>query len=92
MIESTIYPGTIEEIVLPILEKQKFDSHNDDVFVAHCPERIDQSNRKWTIEMLPRVVGGVTKESTKAAEFYRSIIEADVIELSSVKAALKQLR
>ncbi|MEK6943360.1 MAG: nucleotide sugar dehydrogenase [Nanoarchaeota archaeon] len=88
VIESTIYPGTIEEIVLPILEKQKFDSHNDDVFVAHCPERIDPGNRKWTIEMLPRVVGGVTKESTKkAAEFYRSIIEADVIELSSVKAA-----
>src|SRR3989344_3053501 len=88
IIESTIYPGTIEEIVLPILQKQKFDAHNNDVLVAHCPERIDPGNRKWTIEMLPRVVGGVTKESTKkAAEFYRSIIKANVLELSSVKAA-----
>src|SRR3989338_7652981 len=88
VIESTIYPGTVEEIVVPILKKQKFDAYKNDVFVAHCPERIDPGNRKWAIENLPRVVGGITKEaSKKAAEFYRSIIEADVVELSSVKAA-----
>ena len=88
IIESTIYPGTIEEIVIPILKKQKFDAYKNDILVAHCPERIDPGNKKWTIENLPRGVGGVTKESAKkAAEFYRSIINADVIELSSVKAA-----
>lgn len=88
VIESTIYPGTIEEIALPILKKQKFDAYKNDIFVAHCPERIDPGNKKWTIENLPRVVGGITKEaSKKAAEFYRSIIDADVVELSSVKAA-----
>ncbi|MBI3034738.1 nucleotide sugar dehydrogenase [Candidatus Woesearchaeota archaeon] len=88
VIESTIYPGTIEEVVAPILKKQKFDAYKNDVFVAHCPERIDPGNKKWTIESLPRVVGGLTKEATKkAAEFYRSIIDAEVIELSSVKAA-----
>ena len=88
VIESTIYPGTIEEIVVPILKKQRFDAYKNDIFVAHCPERIDPGNRKWTIENLPRVVGGITKESTKkAAEFYKSIIDADVVELSSVKAA-----
>ncbi len=88
VIESTIYPGTIEEVALPILKKQKFDVYKNDILVAHCPERIDPGNKKWTIEMLPRVVGGITKEATKkAAEFYRSIINADVLELSSVKAA-----
>ncbi len=88
IIESTIYPGTIEEVVLPILKKQRFDAYKNDVFIAHCPERIDPGNKKWTIENLPRVIGGITKEATKkAAEFYRSVIEADVIELSSVKVA-----
>ena len=88
VIESTIYPGTIEEIVIPILKKQKADAYKNDIFVAHCPERIDPGNEKWTIENLPRVVGGITKEAAKkAAEFYRSIIEADIVELNSVKAA-----
>lgn len=88
VIESTVYPGTVEELVVPILKKEKFDAYKNDVFVAHCPERIDPGNKKWVIENLPRVVGGVTKEATKkAAEFYRSIIEADIVELSGVKAA-----
>lgn len=88
VVESTIYPGTIEEVVIPILQKQKFDIYKNDVFVAHCPERIDPGNKKWAIEILPRVVGGVTKEATKkAAEFYRSILNSEVLGLSSVKAA-----
>jgi len=88
VIESTIYPGTVEEIIVPILEKQKFNVQKNDIFTAHCPERIDPGNKKWTIEALPRVVGGVTKDATKkAAEFYRSVIDANVLELSSVKAA-----
>ncbi len=88
VVESTIYPGTVEEVVIPILQKQKFDVYKDDILAAHCPERIDPGNRKWTIEILPRVVGGVTKEAAKkAAEFYRSILDSEVLELSSVKAA-----
>lgn len=83
VIESTIFPGTVEEIVLPILEKA-----GKPFFLGHCPERIDPGNKKYTVKNLPRVVGGIDEESTvKIAGFYRSIIEADVIELSSVKAA-----
>jgi len=83
VIESTIYPGTVEEIVLPIL--QKSGKH---FFLGHCPERIDPGNRKYTVKNLPRVVGGIDDASTKEiAKFYRSIIEAETVELSSVKAA-----
>lgn len=88
VVESTVYPGTIEEVVAPILKKQGFDAYKNDVFVAHCPERIDPGNKRWTIDNLTRVVGGITKEATdKAAEFYRGIVNANVIELSGVKAA-----
>jgi len=82
IIESTISPGTIEEVVLPILKKS-----NIKFYLSHCPERIDPGNRKFTLKDLPRVVAGINNESTKkAAEFYRSIIDADIVELSSVKA------
>jgi len=83
VIESTIFPGTVEEIILPILKKS-----NVNFCLAHCPERIDPGNNKFTIKNIPRVVAGIDKESTKkAAEFYRSIIDAEITELGSVKAA-----
>jgi nucleotide sugar dehydrogenase len=83
VIESTIFPGTVEEIVYPILKESgvKF-------YLAHCPERIDPGNKNFTIKTIPRVVGGIDHESTKrAAEFYRKIVEANVVELKSVKSA-----
>jgi len=87
IIESTIHPGTIEEIVKPILEKSELID-GDDYYLAHCPERIDPGNRKWTVESLPRVIGSTTKEGLKkSAEFYKGIIDAEITELSSVKAA-----
>jgi len=83
ILESTVYPGTTEEIVLPILEKT-----NKKFYLAHCPERIDPGNKKYTIEKISRVVGGVNKESTeKAAEFYEDIIEGEVIKVKSSKEA-----
>ncbi|HLG25013.1 MAG TPA: nucleotide sugar dehydrogenase [Candidatus Nanoarchaeia archaeon] len=88
VIESTIYPGTIEEIVVPILQEKGLNPFTDEVFVAHCPERIDPGNTKWTIDRLPRVVGGITKKaSKKASDFYKSIVDAEIMELTSVKAA-----
>ena len=84
IIESTIFPGTIGEVVLPILEK----ANTKKFYLAHCPERIDPGNKNFTIENIPRVVGGINKESAvKAYEFYKEIINADIIQLSSVKAA-----
>ena len=84
IIESTIFPSTTEDIILPILKKSEIKKF----YLAHCPERIDPGNKNFTIEKIPRVVGGLNKESSiKAYEFYKEIINADIIELSSVKAA-----
>jgi UDP-N-acetyl-D-glucosamine dehydrogenase len=83
VIESTISPGTTEEIVYPILKKSNVSFH-----LAHCPERIDPGNKKFSIKNLPRIIAGIDEESKKkAAQFYKSIIDADIVELSSVKAA-----
>jgi len=87
IIESTIYPGVTEEIAKPILEKSGLIAEKD-FFLAHCPERIDPGNKKWTIEKIPRVLAGTGKNSTKnAKEFYKKIINAQIVELNSVKAA-----
>ena len=83
VIESTIFPGTTEEIALPILKK----SNVNNFYLAHCPERIDPGNKNFTIGRIPRVVGGIDKESSiKAFEFYSTMIKP-VIRLKSVKAA-----
>lgn len=85
IIESTIFPGTTEEVILPILEKSNINKF----YLAHCPERIDPGNKDFTIERIPRVIGGINKESSdQACEFYDDIISSgDVVQLSSVKAA-----
>lgn len=89
IIESTIHPGTCEEVIMPIFDKFGF-KHGENFFLAHCPERIDPGNKKWNVENIPRVVGGLSSEATnKAVELYRNILASgvDVMALSSIKAA-----
>jgi len=87
IIESTIYPGSTEEIILPILEKSGLKGGMD-FFVAHCPERIDPGNKKWNLRNIPRVCGALSPKGLKlTVDFYKSILEADVVPLSSLKAA-----
>jgi len=87
VIESTVFPGTTEEIVKPILEKSGLKA-GDDFHLAYCPERVDPGNKKWNVGNLPRVIGALTKEGLKlSAEFYRSLTRSEVLELNSIKAA-----
>ena len=87
VIESTIYPGTMAEIVQPILAKSGLKCEKD-FFLVHCPERIDPGNKKWTIENIPRVLGGLSREGAKIGkEFYESVLSSDVSVLSSAKEA-----
>ncbi|MHA1631591.1 MAG: nucleotide sugar dehydrogenase [Candidatus Freyarchaeota archaeon] len=87
VVESTVYPGTTEGILRPILEKSGKKCGRD-FYLAHCPERIDPGNKKWNISNIPRVIGGVDEESLKRAEaFYRSILDAEIFTVSSARVA-----
>ncbi len=86
VLESTTYPGTTEEILLPKFEE---GSHkiDHDFLLAFSPERVDPSNRIYTTNNIPKVVGGVTKDSTQAAKLLYSQIVDEVIPVSSSKVA-----
>ena len=87
ILESTVNPGVCEEIILPILEKTGLEG-GIDFELVHCPERINPGDKNWNVYNIPRNIGGLTVEGTrKAAEFYRSFINAEVNEMSSLKVA-----
>ncbi|TRO52447.1 nucleotide sugar dehydrogenase [Candidatus Bathyarchaeota archaeon] len=86
IIESTIYPGATEEIVKPLLEESNLRA-GDDFFLSFSPERIDPGNKKWSLESIPKIVGGINKESTDLASLLFSQIIQKVIPVSSLKVA-----
>ncbi len=86
-IESTVNPGVCEEIALPILEKSGLKAEKDFYF-AHCPERINPGDAKWTTRTLPRVIGASGPKSLESAlAFYRSIIDGDLMPMKNIKEA-----
>jgi UDP-N-acetyl-D-glucosamine dehydrogenase len=86
ILESTTYPGTTEDMILPILEESGLKVGKD-FFLAFSPERVDPGNPNFHTKNTPRVVGGITSNCTKAAKvFYEQVIDG-VIPLSSTKAA-----
>jgi len=87
IIESTVSPGACEEIVRPILEKSGLKAGKD-FDIAHCPERIDPGNKKWSVRNIPRVLAATSSKGLqKALSFYRGILEADVTPMKSIKEA-----
>lgn len=87
VLESTTYPGTTEEVCRPILEESGLKC-GEDFFLAFSPERVDPGNKQFKTKNTPKVVGGCTKECTEvAAMLYRSILEGDVLEVSSPAVA-----
>lgn len=87
IVESTVNPGVCEEVVQPILEQTGLKAGKD-FYLAHCPERINPGDRKWTVENIPRVVGATSQMGLeKAVEFYRSIIDGDIRPMDSIREA-----
>jgi UDP-N-acetyl-D-glucosamine dehydrogenase len=90
VVESTVFPGTCEEYVLPILEKESGLKGGKDFYFSHCPERVNPGDAFWTTENIPRVVGGLTRECTlKTAEFYQSILLGPVFKVEDVRKSLR---
>jgi UDP-N-acetyl-D-glucosamine dehydrogenase len=86
ILESTTYPGTTVEVLLPILEKAGL-AGGKDFALAYSPEREDPGNPKYSTADIPKVVGGLDQNSTRIASlFYRTAL-ASVVEVSSTQAA-----
>ncbi|MGQ9595717.1 MAG: nucleotide sugar dehydrogenase [Anaerolineae bacterium] len=89
VLESTTYPGTTEELILPRLATANGESLRvgQDFFLAFSPERIDPGRKDWTVRNTPKVIGGVTQECLRVARaLYESAIER-VVPVSSPRAA-----
>ncbi len=86
VLQSTTYPGTTEEIVLPILERSGLRA-GEDFFLAFSPERIDPGNTQWTAYNTPKVVGGLTPTCAELATALLRQMGALVHPVSSPRAA-----
>lgn len=92
-IESTINPGVMNEVVLPLLRERKgllldADSTQPALYLCHCPERVNPGDPTWTVRNIPRVLGGYSSAGTQAAgAFYESVLEAPVKIMNSVTEA-----
>lgn len=86
ILESTTYPGTTEEFVLPHLINAGLQP-GIDVLVAYSPERIDPGNTEFTLRNTPKVVGGLTARCLEAAvDFYRNVV-TEVVTVSGLREA-----
>lgn len=86
VLQSTTYPGTTEEIVLPILERSG-GKVGQDFFLGYAPERVDPGNKHYGIRNTPKLVAGVTPECLRRTELlYRQVVE-HVIPVSSPMVA-----
>jgi UDP-N-acetyl-D-glucosamine dehydrogenase len=86
VLESTTYPGTTEDLIVPLLEGSGFKVGKD-FYVAFSPERVDPGNTKYTTGNTPRVVGGTTPKCTKIAKLFYEQIIGQVVPMSSTRAA-----
>ena len=87
VLESTTYPGTTEELLMPILEKSGLKC-GVDFHLAFSPERVDPGNLIYKTKNTPKVVGGITPECTDvAAAMYEAILEAPIHRVSSPAVA-----
>ena len=84
--ESSTYPGTLEEVVLPILKDSNLQAGKD-FYLAYSPERVDPANKSYDIEHIPKVISGYSKDCLYHVQtFYESIFQ-QVVPVSSPKVA-----
>ncbi|MBE0688630.1 MAG: nucleotide sugar dehydrogenase [Anaerolineae bacterium] len=86
VLESTTYPGTTEELIVPRLTEKGFTPGND-IFIAFSPERIDPGNPTFGVRNTPKVVGGVTADCTDVVAAYYGAAVDHVVKVSSPTTA-----
>lgn len=86
--ESTVYPGTTEEICIPILESISGLSLNKSFFVGYSPERINAGDKLHSFDKINKIVSGSNKKTSSfIKKIYSQILSSNVIEVSSIKVA-----
>jgi UDP-N-acetyl-D-galactosamine dehydrogenase len=86
--ESTVYPGTTEEVCVPILEKVSGLRWKEDLFVGYSPERVNPGDRQHTVDRIVKVVSGDSAETTGfLADLYGSVIPAGIHQAPDIKTA-----
>ena len=84
VLESTTYPGTTEELLLPILEEGSGLKCGEDFYLGFSPERVDPGNVIYKTKNTPKVVGAVGKDATEViSAMYREVLEGEIYEVSS---------
>lgn len=86
ILESTVYPGATEELIVPLLERSGLEVGKD-FHLAFSPERVDPGNREYGLRDIPKVVGGVTPKCTQRAVELYSELFTQVIPLDSTREA-----
>jgi UDP-N-acetyl-D-glucosamine dehydrogenase len=87
VLESTTFPTTLEHVAKPLLEKKTGLTAGSDFYLVSSPERIDPGNKVFTMDKIPKLVGGVDDKSTKLAALLYSNIVTKVIEVYSPRIA-----
>ena len=92
ILESTTYPGTTVEVLIPNLEKMSGLKAGEEFFVGYSPERIDPGNEVWKFKNTPKVISGINNVSTeKIQSFYESIIDETVLVKGTKEAEMVKL-
>lgn len=87
VLESSTYPGTTRELVLPRLTENSALKIGEEIFIAFSPERVDPGRKDWTTKNTPKVVGGITENCSRvAATWYAQALDK-VVEVSSTEVA-----
>lgn len=87
ILESTVNPYVSEEVVKPIFESAGF-TIGEDLYISHCPERINPGDPKWNVTNIPRVVGSFDATGLEMSlQFYRSIVDAEIRPMKHIREA-----
>ena len=87
ILESTTYPGTTKEILIPILEEESGLKIGKDFGIAYSPERVDPGNKIFGIENTPKVVGSINSEFCETAAFLYGTIVKRIVKVSNCETA-----
>jgi UDP-N-acetyl-D-glucosamine dehydrogenase len=86
ILQSTTYPGTTEEVIVPVLERDGLRV-GQDFYVGYAPERVDPGNKKWNLRNTPKIVSGMTPECRdRTQQLYATVVD-DIVPVSSTSVA-----